>query len=248
MYNPRVWPLMLLFVCTLALPARAQAPAANAPAVCSDEEITSKVPELEQLHEVVYQMWHEAYPEKNCAMIRELLPQADDLTAKLDKAELPGILRDKQAKWDAGKKQLTHSLQELHAAADANDEAAMLAKTEAYHAAFEVLVRTIRPVTPEMDAFHQELYKLYHYYAPGYDLANIRASAAAMQERIPALKKSQLPKKLAPRQKDFDAAVASLSNAVDNLVKTSAANDKQATLASVEKVHASYVDTLAIFE
>ena len=221
---------------------------AQAPAECSQEELTAKVPELDALHEVIYQLWHEAYPAKDTAMIKQLLPQADKLTAKLDAAILPGILRDQQAAWDEGKGTLKNSLAALHKAADANDEAAMLKATEAYHAAFEGLVRTVRPVTPEMDAFHQELYKLYHYYAPEYDLPNIRAASLAMKERVPALKASTLPAKLAPRQKDYDAAVVTLATAVDDLAAKSEKDDRDAVLAAVEKVHSAYAQTLGIFE
>jgi hypothetical protein len=233
---------LLLYPCG----ARAQAEGETAGAIPT-EETTAQVPELDNLHEVIYQLWHDAYPEKNYTLIKELLPQADDLTTKLDAAALPGILRDKQAQWDTGKVKLTGALAELHKAAALNDEEAMLKQTEAYHAAFEGLVRTIRPVVPALDAFHKELYKLYHYYAPEYDLANIRAQAAAMKEAIPALKESTLTKKLADRQKDFDAAVVSLSSAVDELLATAGTEDKDAILAAVEKVHMAYVSTEKIF-
>jgi hypothetical protein len=214
----------------------------------SKDETTPKVPELDDLHEVVYQLWHDAYPEKNYALIVELLPQADELTAKLDAAELPGILRDKQKQWDAGKVELKDSLAALHAAVEANDEKGMLEQTEAFHTSFEGLVRTIRPVVPALASFHEELYKLYHYYAPEYDLENIRTQAKAMQEKIPALKESKLPKKLEQRQADFDAAVAHLSSTVDHLVQACTTNDKKKILDSVEGVHTAYVKTEQIFD
>jgi hypothetical protein len=215
---------------------------------CSSEELTAKVPELEALHEVVAQLWHDAYPEKNYKLIKELMPDADDRVAKLDAAELPGILRDKQAKWDEGKGKLKGSLASLHAAVDANDEPAMLKETEAFHAAFEGLVRVIRPVTPEFDAFHQELYKLYHYAAPQYDLPAIRAQAKAMQEKIPPLAVSKLPKRVADRQEKFDAAVKTLSATVDDLVKTAEKDSKDAILAAVEAVHMAYLQAEKVFE
>ncbi len=235
--------------CVAAVDARSQAAGeTGAKTEVSTKEVTAKVPELDDLHEVVYQLWHDAFPAKDCKLIRDLLPQTDELVAKLDAAALPGILRDKQGAWDAGKAKLKESLAALHAAADANDEDAMLKQTEVFHAEFEGLVRVIRPVVPALEAFHQELYKLYHYYAPDYDLANIRTASAAMQERIPPLKESTLPKRVADRRKDFDAAVAKLSSAVDELVKTGKKDDREKILAAVEKVHSAYVKTVGIFE
>ncbi len=211
-------------------------------------ETTASVPALKDLHEVVYPLWHTAYPNKDYAMIKELLPEADELTAKLDEAKLPGILRDKQAAWDEGKAKLKASLQQLHAAVDANNEEEMLKQTEAFHAGFEGLMRTIRPMVPELDAFHQELYKLYHYYAPEYDLTQIRAAAAAMQEKIAPLKKCELPKRLADREKDFKVSVNALDAAVADLVKIAKTDDKEKVLSAVETVHTAYVQTEHIFD
>lgn len=61
----------------------------------SQEELAASVPALGKLHEVVFPLWHNAYPQKDYALIKELLPRADTLTAALDAAALPGILRDK---------------------------------------------------------------------------------------------------------------------------------------------------------
>jgi hypothetical protein len=214
---------------------------------CTDEELQASVPALKDLHEVVYPLWHTAYPNKDYALVKELLPQADELTAKLDAAKLPGILRDKQADWDKGKATLKAALKDLHAAAEANNEEAMLKQTEAFHSAYEQLVRTIRPVAPELDAFHQELYKLYHYYMPAYDLAKMREAVAAMQEKIPPLKKAELPKRVADRKEQFVAAVAVLDAAVAELAKTIQGDDKDAILKAVEKAHSAYVKTEEVF-
>jgi hypothetical protein len=214
----------------------------------SQEEVTRQVPALNDLHEVVYQLWHEAYPAKDYPKIKQLLPQADELTAKLDAAPLPGIMRESQSKWDAGKATLKETLAALHKAADADDEAAMLAQTEAYHAAFEGLVRIVRPVVPELEAFHQDLYQLYHYHMTGYELEAIRADAAAMQKKVAPLKSAKLPERLAQKQGDFDSAVVTLSGAVDNLVKTAKKDNRDKITAATEAVHTAYLKTVQVFE
>lgn len=217
-------------------------------AQATEEELSASVPALEDLHEVVYPLWHTAYPNKDYALIKELLPQVDQLAAKLDEAKLPGILRDKQTDWDKGKAELKSSLQQLHAAAEKDNQEEMLKQIEAFHSSYERLVRTIRPLTPELDAFHQELYKLYHFYGPQYDLAQIRTSAAAMQEKVQPLKKAQLPKRLADQQKDFDAAVIELEAAVARLVETAKTDSKEKILAAVETTHSTYVKIAGLFD
>jgi hypothetical protein len=234
----------------LAVKSPAQTPdkqAAQKPE-CTQEELQASVPALNDLHEVVYPLWHTAYPNKDYDMIEQLLPQADELTAKLDEAKLPGILRDKQAAWDERKDGLKTALAGLHKAVDADDEEEMLEQTEAFHSAFEMLVRTIRPIAPELEAFHQELYKLYHYYAPQYDLDQIRAAAGAMQEKLPPLKKAELPKRVADRKKDFDVAVVDLEAAVNELAGIARTGEKDKVLGAVEKTHAAYVRAQGVFE
>ena len=227
-----------------------EATAQKAPAKTdiSEQELSAKVPALSNLHKVIRPLWHDAYPAKDYAKIKELLPQADTLVAELDKAVLPGILRDKQEAWDAGKADMKSILEKLHAAAKADNQEEMLKLTEAFHAGFEKLVRTVRPVVPELEAFHQELYKLYHYYTPAYDLEKIRGAAAAMAERLDTLKVAKLPKRMADQQEKFQAEVAKLEAAVRELNATVKTDAKEKIKAAVEKVHTAYQETEKLFD
>lgn len=240
--------LSLLFAFHAIAAAQTESETKEHAAECSDEELSASVPALKDLHEVVYPLWHTAYPNKDCAMIKELLPEADALTAKVDEAELPGILRDHAEAWEAGLVELKASLADLHAAADADNEEAMLKQTERFHAAYEKMVRIIRPITPELDAFHQELYKLYHYYMPAYDLPKMREAAALMMEKVPPLKESKLPKRAADRKEAYDAAVTELEAAVAEMAKTLETDDKEANLKACEKTHTAYVKIEGVFD
>jgi hypothetical protein len=228
-------------------PTAKKAPAPAAKDV-NDAELSASVPALSNMHKVVYPLWHDAYPAKDYSMIKTLLPRMDTLVAELDKAPLPGILRDKQEAWEGGKANLKSTLVELHAAAKADDQEAMLKLTEAFHAGYERLVRTVRPIVPELEAFHQELYKLYHYYTPAYDLEKIRGAATAMTDKLGALKAAQLPKRLADRQEKFQAEVLKLETAVNDLDATVKTGAREKVNAAVEKVHAAYKETEKLFD
>lgn len=213
----------------------------------SHEELTAAVPELSDLHEAVYPLWHEAFPNKDYAQIRQLLPELDSLTAKIEIAELPGILQDKQEKWEAGKEKLVTNLKKLHEAADTDNKEEMLNQTEAFHANYEGLVRTIRPLVKELDAFHQEMYKLYHYYMPNNELDKIRETVTAMQAKLPPLKEAKLSRRLEDRKEQFDAAVAELETAVNKFAEIAQKDDKEAIKAAVEEVHTCYQGCEEIF-
>ncbi len=213
----------------------------------SEGELDVDVAALHDLHGVVYPLWHDAYPEKDYALIEELLPEADSLTRQLDEAELPGILRDKKPDWDRGKNNLKNSLQALHRAVEENNQDDMLTQVEAFHSAFEKLVRIIRPVVPELEAFHQEMYKLYHYYMPNYELDNIRIAVTAMQEKLLPLKEVQLPQRLTEKQGQFDVAVQELETHLDSLSEAVKQDDIDLIKDAVEKVHTAYQKVEAVF-
>lgn len=240
--------VMLSFACQSQTAEDQAAGEPEAKAEISQEELSAAVPELSALHEVIYPLWHTAYPEKDYAMIKELVPQAEELAAKVYAVALPGILRDKQADWDSGIENLKTTLQNLKAAADADDQAGMLEQAEAFHSAYEKMVRTIRPVVKELEAFHQELYKLYHYYTPEYDLEKIQAVVPVMQEKLAALKDVALPSRLSDRQADFDAAVQDLEAACSELAEISTQDNREKIKAAVEKVHTAYQNTEKIFD
>jgi hypothetical protein len=213
----------------------------------SHEELTAAVPELSDLHEAVYPLWHEAFPNKDYAQIKQLLPELDSLTAKLEIAELPGILQDKQEAWEAGKEKVVTNLKKLHEAADTDNKEEMLNLTEAFHANYEGLVRTIRPLVKELDSFHQEMYKLYHYYMPNNELDKIRETATAMQAKLLPLKEAKLSRRLEDRKEQFDAAVAELETAVNKFAEIAQKDDKEAIKAAVEEVHTCYQGCEEIF-
>ncbi len=162
--------------------------------------------------------------------------------------ELPGILRDKQADWDTGLANLKTTLQDMKSAVEADNQEEMLKQTEAFHAAYEKMVRTIRPVVKELEAFHQELYKLYHYYTPEYDLEKIRSVVPVMQEKLAALKDVTLSSRLADRQENFQAAVLELEAACSELAEVINEDNQEKIKAAVDKVHTAYQNTEKIFD
>ncbi|MEE8605830.1 MAG: hypothetical protein V3S65_10660, partial [Candidatus Aminicenantaceae bacterium] len=114
------------------------------------EETESTVKELSEFHEIIYPIWHTAYPEKDYAALREFVPEVNRLAKNVFDAKLPGILRDKKAKWDEGMAQLKKTVEDYNKAAAGEDDQALLDAAEALHAKFEMMIRLIRPVLKEI--------------------------------------------------------------------------------------------------
>lgn len=221
----------------LALTAAAPAAAEQVPAVGNT---SSEVPSLYAMHDVIHPLWHEAWPAKNLAMMRELLPDVERHVAAVRAAELPGILRDKQADWNKGVEALAAAAAAMKAALEANNEKAALDAVEKLHARFEGLVRLIRPPMKELDAYHVVLYELYHKVLPAKDAVAIDSYADTLAARCAELQAAALPKRHADKEAKLRPAFAALCAATAELQALTPQTPFATLEQAVEKVHTSY--------
>ena len=211
-------------------------------------ELETRVGVLSDFHGVIYQIWHTAWPEKNVGMLVDLLPQVKQYSDTLSRVKLDGILRDKQDAWDEGTARLKNIVAEYGAAAAPADTAKLLDAAERLHAQYESLVRIVRPVTKELDEFHQVLYMIYHHYWPEKDLRMLPPAVDSLKVKMAALNKSTLPSRLKPKEGAFNAARADLAGTVDKLTAADAASSPEKFAADLEKVHDKYQSLERVFE
>lgn len=215
----------------------------------TDKEMQSQIPELKDFHTVIFKLWHEAWPDKNLPLMKDLVAGIDSHLVKIQKVELPGILRDKKGKWDEGVKSLTETAAEFRMAAAASDTQKVLDAAEKVHSGYERLVRTIRPVMKEVDEFHQALYPLYHYYMPKYEKDKIKSSAAELAAKMEPLMKAELPERLKEKYKAFQLSRAQLDKSVKFLQKVANEIDDEKTVVdAVKKMHSDYQSLEKVFD
>ena len=204
------------------------------------QETESTVPELSAFHDIIYPIWHTAYPDKDYAALRSYGPEVKRLAEKVYSAQLPGILHEKQAKWDQALAEFKKTVDAYLAAAAGSDEAALLGAAEALHTRYEMMVRAIRPVVNEVDAFHKVLYVVYHKYLPDKDYAKIAESSGDMLIKAEAITKAALPKRLESKAQAFTMAAKELLEATKALAETAVSTQGEAIAAAVEVVHTKY--------
>jgi hypothetical protein len=239
---------MLKTFALLLLPSLAAAGTPAAQAHDHAAETRSEVPALTEFHEVIFPLWHEAWPHKNYKMMRDLLPQVKDHLARITAARLPGILHEKQDAWDKGVAELKEVVAQYEAAAGGGPDQALADAVETLHERYEALVRLIRPAMKELDAFHVVLYRVYHHELPGKAFDKIAISAGEMADRCAGLAKAPVPKRFTGLEPKLGPAIASLCEATTALKTTAAGNDHAATAKAVETVHAAYEGVAALFQ
>jgi hypothetical protein len=111
---------------------------------------------------------------------------------------------------------------------------------ERLHADYEKLVRLIRPPMKELDAYHQELYRVVHRLVPAGDVAAMPAAAATLVDRCTALQKATLPARLTSREATVRPAFAALCTATAELQAVAGSKDKARIEVAVDTVHTAY--------
>ncbi len=214
----------------------------------TEAETKTTVPELAAFHEVIYPLWHNAYPNKDTALMRQLWPEVQKHVTAVEKAELPGILRDKKAAWQEGIEKLKAVEKAYGDALAKGTLEAKLKAAEDLHSVYEGLVRTLRPVLPELAKFHESLYKIYHYYLPNKDRKQLQESLPLLTSRMDTLNSAKLPKRLEKSQAEFEKARAILSAKVKEVAQAVPKGDWKKNEKAIEEMHTAYQAVERIFD
>lgn len=212
------------------------------------DETDSSVPELAQFHEVMYPIWHTAYPEKDFAALKNFEEEVSALAQKIYNANLPGILRDKEAKWQKGVADFKNSIEVYSKACSGEDDQLLLDATEEMHTKYEMLVRTIRPVAKEVDAFHKVLYVIYHKFLPDKKYDKIKDVGEELKLKSEAMLNAKLSKRLEPKTEAYQEAVKNLIVSVNKLNDVLKTDDSKTIDDAVESMHTKYVNVEKIFD
>ena len=232
------------FLTALCLPVLAAALAAAEPV----DEVKAEVPQLFAFHDVIMPLWHDAWPGRDTAQMKELLPRVEEHAAAIAAVELPGILRDKQERWNEGVAALQDDVAAYRAAAEADDTQALLDAVESLHAHFEGLVRTVRPVMKELDAYHRVLYMVYHHYAPDSRTEDLEKAAAQLVDRCTDLEAATIPSRFQAKTEALRAAFADLCAATSTFRAAVDGGDQAAMESALEPMHSRYQAAEALFD
>lgn len=216
-----------------------------------EAEISSAVPELSALHTVIFPMWHKAYPAKDYATLKSFVPEIKAKMEKINKAKLSGILRDKEDQWKDQLVIFNECAEAYYKACAANDEPGILKAAENFHRGYEAMNRVVKPFVPEMDAYHQTLYVIYHKLLPAKDYKGMSAvmdklvSQADAMTKVPEDKLIKRLKDKTPKYYTFTKEVYAKTVALKSVLEKGS-EDKKAE--AVEGLHVSYKKLEAVFE
>jgi hypothetical protein len=206
-------------------------------------EISSDVPELYDFHDIIYPMWHNAYPAKDIKALKDFVPEIKSSMTKINNAKLPGILREREDKWKNQLKEFNNAAENYYKASSENNDKALLDAAEKLHYNFEMMVRVLRPVFKEIDDYHVTLYIIYHKLYPekkydeiGKQMDNLINKAVAIT-KIP---NDKLKKRLGGKTTDFDAVSKELYDATVALKEELKSKNEKKIDGAIQKMHSIY--------
>ena len=212
------------------------------------DETESTIPELFDFHDIIYPIWHQAYPEKDYEALRSYAGEINEKAEAIYNAKLPGILRDKKEKWDKGVLEFKNAVKDYTQVAEEKKNEEMLKVAENLHTKYEMLVRIIRPVTKEIDAFHKTLYVVYHQYLPNKNWDAIKNISDELVQKAKGIIESELPERLKDKKEEYVNASDELLKATANLREISKNGSGEDIEKAVENMHTKYQNLEGIFD
>jgi hypothetical protein len=214
-------------------------------------EITASVPELTGFHEIIYPMWHTAYPAKDITSLKGFIPRIKSSMTAINSAILPGILKEKEVEWKNQLKELNVAAENYYAAAEKNDNEALLSAAEKLHAGYEMMNRVIRPAMTEIYEYHQILYVIIHKLWPekNYDaMAALMDGLVAKADAIVKVPRENLNRRLGDKISDFDVASGELYSATVALKDVLKGNDMKMKDETIQHMHEVYENLDSLFK
>ncbi len=200
----------------------------------------SNIPELEDFHDIIYPIWHTFYPAKDYKSLREITTELNSKAERIYIVKLPGILREKAAKWNEGVQNLKLAVTKYNEMSKGTDDKGLLEAAEILHSKYEFLVRVINPDLKEAEEFHQILYIIYHKYNPEKDYKNINLLTSELVNKAEAITKAKLPKRLEGKSVKIKTASDNLLASVQKLKLLSDKGENSAVDKAIEKMHSDY--------
>jgi hypothetical protein len=196
-------------------------------------------------------MWHDAYPAKDYSTLKGFVPKIKSYMESINRAKLPGILREKESAWKSQLNELNNSAQNYYTAASSNDNNALLTAAEKLHASYEKMVRVLRPALKEIDDFHQTLYIIYHKLLPDskYDeIAGLIGTLIIKAEAIVNYPQDKLKTRFGDKLGTYNVLAKNLYNSTTSLKEVFKNNDPKMKKEAIESMHKAYEDLDSLFK
>lgn len=173
---------------------------------------------MDDFHETMAPLWHEAYPKKDFKSIREQAPQFQKKLYVLLRSPLPTNLEKEKLDSLIAKRQwLSFYVSQLGLAAADTVDSVLASALEQLHWAYEEMEKVFAVEIKELDRFHQTLYFLWHEALPKKDYKSIKKTVIVLKAEMDSLMKVPLSYGCREKKEEFEKRKSALKEAVYQL-------------------------------
>ncbi len=217
------------------------------------EEVTSQAPDttdslrmaMDDFHQVMAPLWHEAFSAKDFKTIREKAPLLQEKLLALLKVKLPTYLQEDEQKLNtflSKRQELAYYVGQVSLASKDGVDSTLASAFEQMHWTYEELEKVFAVPIPELDSFHETLYFLWHKALPGKDYKAIKETASILKVEMDTLMKVPLPYGCAKKKEEFEKRKSALKDAVYGLVDVCQKGEEKKIEEALSLVHERFVE------
>jgi len=200
---------------------------------------------MEDFHQIMAPLWHQAFPENDFKTIREKAPLLQEKLMNLAKVKLPAYLVEDEEKLKAfasKKQELAFYVGQVNLAAADTVDSTLASSFEQMHWAYEELEKVFAVPIMELDSFHETLYFVWHKALPQKDYDAIRKTAPVLKAKVDSLMKVSLPYGCAKKKSEFEKRKSALKDAVYELAENSQKGSEDDIEGSLKALHERFVE------
>lgn len=200
---------------------------------------------LEDFHQIMAPLWHQAFLKKDFKTIREKARLLQEKLMNLAKVKLPTYLEKDKKKLESylSKRQyLIFSVDQVVQAAADTVDSYLASAFEEMHWAYEELEKVFAVQIKELDSFHQTLYFLWRKALPEKDYDAIRKTTPVLKTEVDSLMKVPVPSACKIKGEEFEKGKAALKDAVYQLAGVCEKGSHQKIEEALSLVHERFVE------
>lgn len=170
---------------------------------------------LDDFHQILAPLWHEAFPKKDFKSIREQAPLLQEKLLAIVRLKPPVDLpKEKLQSYLTQRQELAFYVSQVTLAAADTVDSALASAFEQMHKSYEELAKVFTVEIKELDSFHETLYFIWHKALPDSDYQAIKKTIPELKAKVDSLMKVSVPYGCKVKKEEFEKGKAALKDAV----------------------------------
>jgi hypothetical protein len=204
---------------------------------------------LDDFHQILAPLWHEAYPKKDFKSIREKAPLFQEKLFVLLRVKPPTNLeKEKLESYLKNRQDLAFYVSQVNVAAEDTVDTTLASAFEQMHKAYEELVKVFTVEIEALDSFHETLYYIWHKALPAKDYDAIKKTVPVLKAQVDSVMNASLPYACKEMKEEFEKKKTALKDAVYQLALVCQKGTNQQIEEGLNLMHEKFMELNSVLK